>query len=205
MNTLGKEAGFLCVWMLHLAHRALQWPLTPEKWIMRLYNLWAYPITHAWEQSPMNICKANWLSFFQNLPSFRCLQINLTAARSSVLRNQRYTNQYHLMFCFTHPIFPVLLGMDIASLSWCFYTIYNKDGPDPWLWCSCVTKTPNFQYAALMAPGEPLLLPAPREPPDSAALQQWFWCIIFIYLKNNSTVEFCLSHLTFIILYFIVK
>lgn len=124
MNSLGKEAGFLCVWMLHLAHRALQWPLTPEKWIMRLYDLWAYPITHAWGQPPMNICKANWLSFFQNLPSFRCLQINSTAARSSVLRNQYYTNQYHLMFCFTHPIFPVLLGVDIASLS-CVFTPYT--------------------------------------------------------------------------------
>lgn len=71
--------------------------------------------------APMNICKANWLSFFQNLPSFRCLQINSTAARSSVLRNQRYTNQYHLMFCFTLPIFPVLLGVHIASLS-CVFT-----------------------------------------------------------------------------------
>jgi len=70
------------------------------------------------------------------------------------------------MFCFTLLTFLLVLGVDIVSVL-CFHTIYNSVLiPDLGLWHFCVTKTPHSQYTALRVPGEPPVLPGPREPPD---------------------------------------
>lgn len=179
-------------------------------WKMNNEVVWSLCLPHhsCLREAPVNICKANWSSFSQNLPSFRCLQINSTAAvvcpETSVTPTS--VTSCFVLLSFTLPNFPVPLGVDIVSLSCVFTPSTTKRVliHDLGLWHSCYQK-PHFQYTALMDHGQSPLPPAPREPTAHAAPWQWFWCIVFIHLKSNSTVESYLSHPAFIILYFIVK